>query len=521
MNNYLVPLNRYQFAQFYRFGYTYIPKSTLLEFDGQITESTKHNLANHFSVISPFEYDEEYLILHLSKVVETVSDNIFFEVKEIAAIYPLSKQAKLSIQEKIDQRIRLSEPVFESVLPIIESTIQKKEIEKAIDALWQICDINGNKDELLNLIGLDNIFKGLDYRKKGIKASKIENGDYWSILIAYDRYEFFPNETIGYFYDAGQVFAHFNNKPTFEGSRLHSFLNGFKPKTIAKVLLSNLENNDDSQKYISKTYVDGLKRYLVAPLFLMLRDDIKNNHDIYNSALINRLPYFKGFEKEFEAAIILLGAFWGYKKFYDLYYDKLNLRFYKSYNSKQEKISEEVIQVPIVEISENTKAEIESKKEVGMANTALSTNEEEQQQDIEPEIIEGTNVEKNQILEKSSLDNRPFPTENLEPNNHLEELSESEKTVDTDVLEKNKIEDEPNVQTEPMNEKNNELNTLILDIIQTNEEMTIARLKKEIYKKTGKKMTDDEVDNIIKEIPKISKDKTTKKVKVISTLYNS
>lgn len=520
MNNYLVPINRYQFSQFYRYGYTYIPKSTLFEFDGEFSETTKQNLANHFSFISPFEYDEEYLILHLSKVVETALDNIYCEVQEIVAIYPLSKQAKLSIQEKIDQRIKLSEPIFESVLPIIESAIQKKEIEKAIDALWQICDIEGNKNEFLNLIGIDNIFKGLDYRKKGIKASRIENGDYWSILIAYDRFDFFPNENIGYFYDAGQVFAHFNNKPTFEGSGLHSFLNGLKPKTIAKELLYQLENNSESQKYISKTYVDGLKRYLVAPLFLMLRDSLRNNDDIYNSALIKNLSFFKGFGKEFDAAIILLGAFFGYKKFYDLYYDKLNLRFYNSYNPKQEKISEQEIQLPIVEINENTKAEIEPQKEVVIDIAASSTNEVEQT--AQTEISEETDVEKTLILEEASLDNKVSPIENIESTHHLEEQGESEKKDEINVIEKTKIEDEPNVEAEPLNEKNNDFNALVIDIIQTNGEMSIANLKKEINLKTGKKMTNDDVENIIKDIPEISKNKSTKKVKVISTgLFNT
>lgn len=426
MNNYLVPLNRYQFAQFYRYGYTYITNSTLLEFDGQFSETTKQNLANHFSFISPFEYDEEYLILHLSKVVEAALDNIYFEVQEIAAIYPLSKQAKLSIQEKIDQRIKLSEPIFESVLPIIESTIQKKEIEKAIDALWQICDIEGSKDDLLNVIGIDNIFKGLDYRKKGIKASKIENEDYWSILIAYDRFEYFPNENIGYFYDAGQVFAHFNNKPTFEGSGLHSFLNGLKPKTIAKELLYQLENNSESQKYISKTYVDGLKRYLVAPLFLMLRDNLRNNDNIYNSALIKNLSFFKGFGKEFDAAIILLGAFFGYKKFYDLYYDKLNLRFYNSYNPKQEKDFKKETIPPVVENIENTKVEIETNPS-----------------NIQTETIEDINFVKSPILESLTTENITTElniSESSKPHEKQEISQQAVKESDVEIL---KIVEEP------------------------------------------------------------------------------
>ena len=78
------------------------------------------------------------------------------------------------------------------------------------------------------------------------------------------------------------------------------------------------------------------------------------------------------------------------------------------------------------------------------------------------------------------------------------------------------------MEAEPLNEKNNDFNALVIDIIQTNGEMSIANLKKEINLKTGKKMTNDDVENIIKDIPEISTNKSTKKVKVISTgLFNT
>ena len=494
MNNYLVPLNRYQFSQFYRYGYTYIPKSTLLEFDGQFSETTKQNLANHFSIISPFEYDEEILILHLSKEMEVTLDNTYFEVQEIAAIYPLSKQAKLSIQEKIDQRIKLSEPIFESVLPIIESTIQKKEIEKAIDALWQICDIEGNKDELLNVIGIDNIFKGLDYRKKGIRASKIENGNYWSILIAYDRFEFFPNETIGYFYDAGQIFAHTKNQPTFEGSGLHSFLNSLSINLKTQQIVSAIDNSEITTSYRTQTTVEQLKKYIVAPLFLMLKDELRNADDLYTTKLMKHTTDLKKFGIQFNAAVILLGSFFGYKKFYDLYYDNLNLRFYKAYNSKLKiDLKKETI-LPIVEISENTNVEIE----VEPSN-------------FQTKIIEETDISKNNLLVSSTSE---IISESSKPVEIHKTFHQAVKENDVEIPT---IVEEPKeqIQSKSVN-KANPFNAIILDIITTKGEMTVTNLGKELLLQTKKKMKNEIIENIVKDISEIElfKDKSTKKVRL-------
>ncbi len=141
MKQYLSVLLRNQFNLFYRFGYTFIPNSELIGFDGAFSEEIKLKLVNKFATTTPFEYDEEYLILHLDNELQVDKPYTQFEIQDIVAVYPLSKQAKISIESKIDQRIKLEQPIFESALPKIESEIECKEVEKAISALWAICKI--------------------------------------------------------------------------------------------------------------------------------------------------------------------------------------------------------------------------------------------------------------------------------------------------------------------------------------------------------------------------------------------
>jgi hypothetical protein len=331
MKQYISIVLRNQFNLFYRFGYSYIPSTFLIEFDGSISDEVKRKIIELFNRITPFEYDEEYLILHLEK--ETNEDNYPFNIQDIVAIYPLSPQAKDSIESKIDPRIRLESPI-EDILSEVELKIEKEEIEKAISALWAICKIEDSSNKYIESIGLENIYKGLAHRKNGIKADKIKTGNYWEYLITYDRHGYFPNTTLGYFYDAGQIFAYSKGQATFEGSKLHEMLMNLKdkePDIKLKDIIKSLEKEEKAQGYISQTSPGEIKQYEITPIYLILCNEIRNVDDIIQTSIIKNLDGWKKFGDSFNYAVILLGSFFGFRKFYDAYYDLLNLRFYKNY----------------------------------------------------------------------------------------------------------------------------------------------------------------------------------------------
>jgi hypothetical protein len=101
MKHFLSILLRNQFNLFYRFGYTYIPKCQLLEFDGVTNESIKEDLIRMFSETTPFEWEEEYLIIEFDKNRLVEGEVFHFQIQDVAKVYPLSAQAKSSIETKI------------------------------------------------------------------------------------------------------------------------------------------------------------------------------------------------------------------------------------------------------------------------------------------------------------------------------------------------------------------------------------------------------------------------------------
>src|SRR5690606_25974768 len=117
-----------------------------------------------------------------------------------------------------------------------------------------------------------------------------------------------------------------------------------------------------------------------APLYLMLRDEIRKSDDISQTKLFKNIEYLKTFGVSFNYAVILLGAFFGFRKFYDNYYDVLNLRFYKSYKAQQKEIDTEVNQEQVkTDLEKNIGGKVEEEK--------LTKNSEEENQ-IEEQTFE-------------------------------------------------------------------------------------------------------------------------------------
>jgi hypothetical protein len=444
MSQFLSIVLREQFTFFYRAGYTFIPNTELIFFEGELeSDLIKEKIFEKFKTLTPFFYDQEYLILHLEKETTSESDFIQFEIQDIVAIYPLSKEAKASIESKIDQRIRLETPIFENVLQLIKTEIENKEVEKAMSALWKICKIESPLEKYVANIGLDNIFNGLEFRRHGTKANKIQNGNYWEYLIAYDRFDYFPNSTLGYFYDSGQVFAYSKGLPTFEGSGIHQFLeklNYANPTAKLPDIIKYLETEEQLKGYVSQTTTSDIKQYIVAPLYLMLRDEIRKSDDIAQTKLFKNLEYLKKFDDSFNYAVILLGAFFGFRKFYDNYYEVLNLRFYKDFKTPQKQTEKEELQEKvdtILETDNSVKTVIEDEQ---VKETQTETTSEEK-------LTETTSFEEQNLLTEGQLNEMTINKLNAISNAQVGEFNEvvSEVTIQYQTIIEQALDKQPKV----------------------------------------------------------------------------
>lgn len=479
MKQYLSIVLRNQFNLFYRFGYTVIPTKGLVVFDGNINDKTKEDIIKQFAHVTPFEYDEEYLILHFERDINDNDNFIEFEIQELVAIYPLSQQAKTSIESKIDQRIRLEKPIFETILPEIETKIEEKEVERAISALWAMCKIEEPIKKYIENIGRENILKGLEYRKHGIKAQEINNEDYWVYLIAYERYDYFPSSTLGYFYDAGQVFA-YSSGTTIEGTNLRKFLdrlNSAKPEAKFSDIINQLETEETLKNNVFLTTKDHIKQYVVAPFYLMFRDEIRKSDDINQTKPFKNLSYSKKtYEDSFYYAVILLGAFFGFRKFYDPYYEILNLRFYKDFKPPKKQSDKKEQQEKI-----ETSSEID--KTVQTVVEEVNQSKEEQTKPKSEEKITKTIT-----VEEQNLNNKTvIQTEEIQPGTKAEKQIDSSNTQQADKTEAN---------SDPISQ----YKKIIEQALNECKEIKLSDIAKKIKEKTGNKFQNAAVENVVKQM---------------------
>lgn len=269
IQKYITAILRDQFNLFFRYGFTDIPSVLAMNVDSEIDKS----ILELFSRLTPFYDESHYIILEFETTLDLSKEQILkIEIQDLVKIYPLSKLASATIkQSRIDSRIKIEEPKFEHLLFDIELMFRRKNLLRSVKALWKICDIESEPDELFNKIGIDNLLKGIEYRKKGLKANMIREGNYWSYLIAYDSYNLnFPSSTLGHFYDAGEVFAYSNNQETFVGSKYYNFLeslNAKNPNLTLQEIIKYLEISDEISAYRNKATNNELKEYLISPIF--------------------------------------------------------------------------------------------------------------------------------------------------------------------------------------------------------------------------------------------------------------
>ena len=350
-------------------------------------------------------------------------------------------------------------------------------------------------NEFLSVIGLNSILKGIQYRKDGIKAFKIQNGNYWEYLIAYDRFDFFPNTTLGYFYDAGQVFAFSKGLPSFEGSGTHSFLEKVNSSNQAVKLpdiIKYFETEEQLKGYVNQTTVGELKQYIIAPLYLMLRDEIRKSDDISQTKLFKNIEYLKIFGVSFNYAVILLGAFFGFRKFYDNYYDVLNLRFYKSYKAQQKQTDKEELQEKVDTILETD-------------NSVKTVTEEEQANETQTET---TNAEK--LTETTSVEEQNLLTEEQQ----AEIIIENHSNISNTQQDENK---------EAYSDIESQYQKIIEQALDKQPEIKLSDIAAMIKAETGNKVQNGFVEDVAKkmkgiEIIKIGRAKGVKRT--TGTLFN-
>lgn len=344
MQEFYIPLYRLQFLSLFNCGTTPVPVTNLIEINAQDELNSPDLLLNalvegFINTQPAFKWEEDFLILRVL-ISKPKSDILYLNTEDVKAVHTLSHQAKRSIESKNDTRINFLPPPFPDFLDKILDLQRQKSIASAIRVVWGLYELNSNPSALLDEIGAENLNRGITYRLNGKKHLDLQNENFWTLAISYDRYSNYSDNPIGYFFDFFEIFMFSKgaNESEIRRTKFFGFLKNLqetkpdiKSQDIVKAIQENVVNTNllNDIKLISS----DLNPLVVIPFFLTIKESIRKTNNISDIPLLqpeNILRYKTAFEKDFEAAILLNAVFYGVEKFNNIYYDNIPLRFFKT-----------------------------------------------------------------------------------------------------------------------------------------------------------------------------------------------
>lgn len=364
MKKFFTIVNRQDFNSLYRFGQIQIIANRLIEISENVDLETK--LFESFKTLPFFEYDEDYILLEVSsnkdiyntlyeifkdgrkfpsgyfqpetqKFIPYLGLPIAIFIEEVEGVFLLTSQAQKSLQIKLDTRLMLKTLPFPDLSNKIQNFIIKQESQRGTFVFWQLCKIENEYSEIIDFALIE---KAMQYRILGKKSHEIQE-DFYTHLLTYERYEFYPKSQIGFLYDVGDIFAYTQGVKSFKTSGFYKFLESNNQQLNNTNLIQIFEFLDNSNEIVgfkSKLTIEGLRLYVVASIFLKFKEEIRDKDSLKQTTVGKQILEFrenKQYINELNYAIFLLGGFFGYKKFYDDYYDLIGLKIFKQQEMKQ------------------------------------------------------------------------------------------------------------------------------------------------------------------------------------------
>jgi hypothetical protein len=419
MNN-LYILTKQEFTSLYRFGQIPLILEKIIDIENKSNKEIDTKVFEVFISLPYFTGDEEYLIINFEN---KLINEIWLKIENVSEIIPLTKAAKNSYQMKFDSKLYFGQPLFESVVRKVEEEIDIQEMHRGAKTFWKLCKVDKEYREFLQNTDIKTAYFK---RINGIKSSEFKE-DFFIHLLAYDRYEFFPNNDLGFFYDVGEIFAHSKGNPSFKGSGFHSYLENNNADFAQKTFLDIsdiISNSQDVVKFTQQLTTDNLKKYIVAAIFLKFKADLADRDTIKESEtgmLIRKIREAKKFLNELNFSIYLTGTFFGYKKFYDDLYELSELKIFKKKPKteqpdikKKSENADNKIEIDKTWKGEetNTKSNVRTEKVLEKETFADTTNNIEKFQELEEQNVESVKVDK-KVFNENQKDKIEYTEEDI------------------------------------------------------------------------------------------------------------
>ncbi len=356
MNNYLAILRRADFIDLYKYGFFYLNKDLIVQFDCETTElRSRYDIYDTlFSKMNSFESSFAYLIIHYTK--EPEEDFSLVNIGEVKHIFPFDMEAKKEFENSFDEHIRIDLPLWNDAVCFIK---KKQQFNSSMQGAKNVFNIFGLTDiEQCKGVISDDIVEEMlsdvydNIRPQGDKSI-------WVYLMRYERHSFYPKESIGYYMDIVHIVCNYMAKQEVddyqvEETAIFKFLNTYVGQNLKSDKINYLLGHDER----AKAFLERIAQFApeadfisTAISYLKMRDLFQDSF-YYNKKFIDDCK--AAFGESFTLASYMIGLALEHYKTYSCLYETLPLSIYKT--------KEEMVAIELRKQQEKEKAEKEMRR---------------------------------------------------------------------------------------------------------------------------------------------------------------
>lgn len=325
MRDYLVIVRKVDFADLFKYGY--INVNHPIEFDGTLDPHDDSLFEQLTHRMGMYEYSFEYLILHFN-AKEDDRDYITVDIRNVCNLYTFDLEAKKEMEVSFGPRIELQVSPWADKFAKLQ---QQRAIDQGIRGIDNLWPFFGLADELRleckKIITKDiaqEVFRELFANERPHGKQSL-----WTYLLRYERHNYYPKNTFGFFCDVIHVFCNYtvgqeNNEDIIESTDIYLELKNYEEDSF--ITLAEITSSSQLGRLTHEA--SGCNFAVAAPLFLYLKDLFtKNKGGILN---LDEISCAKNIgELEYSIAVYLLGLVLGYEKTCDIFYETAALPFLK------------------------------------------------------------------------------------------------------------------------------------------------------------------------------------------------
>lgn len=330
MKNYLSLVRKSDFTDLFRFGYLYIDKSQVVEFDGNVSRLSQNiELRDRlFERSNQFDYSFTFLVVYFRSDLQYGKLNI----EEVQNIFALDLEAKREIEISYDPRIRIDNPIWSDAVIKLQERFLYEDAKKGAQNIWSILKIDQPISEIESFFP-DNYIKEIAYEVQNEQRPK---GDlsFWIYLLRYERHGFFPKNTAGFFMDLVNVYINTIRHEEYpseaiEETGIYKRILEFQNLDMVN-LIERLAETTEGQNFFDKVdELSGSKSnsFIIAILFLILKTRYMNGFNLKEKEALDYSSH--KFPEEINYTLYLLGIFLGNSHTFECLYDHFHLPVFK------------------------------------------------------------------------------------------------------------------------------------------------------------------------------------------------